>query len=378
MEKPDLITFKTCISEVTGEGGDNKILDAALILGNGASIALDISFNYRNLFEKAKENNYIDENLESIFNELKTNNFEEVLNYLYKCRFICEMLLPDENYKNEVINLFQNKYENIKSALIKIVREIHPIKNKIYKFYSFDDSGGIEGLNKFISQFKYVVSLNYDLTLYHICMENQDCFCDGFNYDDFNELTFQNNFYDDRTHIVYPHGNLMLAITNSGREIKLKNSENGEKRLLDSIIESWESDEIVTPLFVCEGDSKLKFRSICQSPYLTYVYTSVLANLPQNIICYGWSMSENDDHILRQILKGKKPKKLYISIYDNGKSEEKILHEINKIKEKVREAEKKIKKKNNSAAESSVQIKFFKTSDEGCWTNCKSDTVLAL
>lgn len=57
-------------------------------------------------------------------------------------------------------------------------------------------------------------------------MENPDCFCDGFNYDDFNELAFQNNFYDDRTHIVYPHGNLILAITNSGREIKLKNSEN--------------------------------------------------------------------------------------------------------------------------------------------------------
>lgn len=373
---PDLITFKTCISEITGEGGDNKILEAALILGNGASIALDTSFNYKNLFEKAKENNYIDENLESIFNELKTNNFEEVLNYLYKCRFICETLLSDENYKNEVVELFQNKYENIKKALINIVREIHPLKNKIHKFNPFDELGGIEGLNKFVSQFKYMVSLNYDLTLYYICMKNLDCFCDGFNYDDSDELTFQNNFYDNRTHIVYPHGNLMLAITNSGREIKLKTSKNGEKRLLDSIIESWESDEIVTPLFVCEGDSELKFRSICQSPYLTYVYTSILANLPQNIICYGWSMSENDNHILWQILKGKKPKKLYISIYDNGKSEEKILYEINKIKESVREVEKKIKKKNNSVTESSVQIKFFKASDEGCWTNCKSDTVL--
>lgn len=119
---PDLITFKTCISEITGEGGDNKILEAALILGNGASIALDTSFNYKNLFEKAKENNYIDENLESIFNELKTNNFEEVLNYLYKCRFICKTLLPDENYRNEVVELFQNKYESIKKALINIVR----------------------------------------------------------------------------------------------------------------------------------------------------------------------------------------------------------------------------------------------------------------
>lgn len=71
----------------------------------------------------------------------------------------------------------------------------------------------------------------------------------------------------------------------------------------------------------------------------------MLANLPENIICYGWSMSENDNYILRQILKGKKTKKLYISIYDNGKVEEKILYEINKIKESVREVEKKIKKK---------------------------------
>ncbi|WP_353885603.1 hypothetical protein [uncultured Veillonella sp.] len=29
----------------------------------------------------------------------------------------------------------------------------------------------------------------------------------------------------------------------------------------------------------------------------------MLANLPENIICYGWSMSENDNHILRQIVK---------------------------------------------------------------------------
>ena len=50
--------------------------NAAIILGNGASISISNSFSYKNLFLKASE---IDNFPASIFDTLNTTNFESVI-----------------------------------------------------------------------------------------------------------------------------------------------------------------------------------------------------------------------------------------------------------------------------------------------------------
>ena len=56
--------------------------EAALIIGNGASISLSNNFNYNNLFLKAEELGYLSAEIVKIFSEIDTSNFEVILNQL--------------------------------------------------------------------------------------------------------------------------------------------------------------------------------------------------------------------------------------------------------------------------------------------------------
>ena len=112
------------------------------------------------------------------------------------------------------------------------------------------------------------------------------------------------------------------------------------------------------PLFVCEGSSKEKVNSISNNYYLSYIYRNVLTQLPKTIICYGWSLSENDEHILKQILKDtQRNHKLLISIRTSNKSVLQIESECTNIKNRINNI-------NNN-----TEIHFFDSSDEGCWLN---------
>lgn len=66
-------------SELTA---DMDFDEAALIVGNGASISLSSNFNYNNLFLKAEELGYLSPEIAKIFFEIDTSNFEVILNQL--------------------------------------------------------------------------------------------------------------------------------------------------------------------------------------------------------------------------------------------------------------------------------------------------------
>jgi len=109
---------------------------------------------------------------------------------------------------------------------------------------------------------------------------------------------------------------------------------------------------------VCEGSSKEKVNSISKNYYLSYIYRNILPQLPKTIICYGWSLSKNDEHILKKILKDSKINhKLLISIRTNNKSDFQIETECTNIKNRI----------NN--INSNTEIHFFDSADEGCWLN---------
>ena len=95
-----------------------------IILGNGSSIAIDKNFAYHSLFEVARKQGRIPENLAQIFNHLKTEDFELVLLMLWHAYHINAAL----KVKDETTS---RAYENLKDALIQSVRDVHPNYEKV-------------------------------------------------------------------------------------------------------------------------------------------------------------------------------------------------------------------------------------------------------
>lgn len=340
--------------------------EAALIVGNGASISLSDNFNYNNLFLKAEELGYLSPEIAKIFSEIGTSNFEVILNQLDITQKINNLLSLPEILTaqlpqiNDVIFTSSNQ---IKTALIETIRGVHPEYTELS--ITQPESNAILKLNEFLNQFDYIINLNYDLLVYYILLADTNLFIDSFRSSSRNRqnLTFNENVintrYGAKTKLYYPHGNIVLCVDSNGEEQKIRCAE--ANSLLQKILSLWGSEHPLYPLFICEGSSTEKLNSIHRNYYLRYVYNNILPDLPNNIICYGWSLSENDEHILKQILSASKSKKIYISIHKGTKDDTELEAECATIRKRI----KKINKK--------TEIYFFDTNDEGCWLNYNPD-----
>ena len=340
--------------------------EAALIIGNGASISLSNNFNYNNLFLKAEELGYLSAEIVKIFSEIDTSNFEVILNQLDITQKINnllslpEILIIQIPQINDVISTSSNQ---IKTALIETIRDVHPEYTDLS--ITQPESNAILKLNEFLNQFDYVINLNYDLLVYYILLTDTNLFIDSFRNSSRNRqnLTFDENVintsYGTKTKLYYPHGNIVLCVDSNGEEQKIRCAE--ANSLLQKILSLWGSEQPLYPLFICEGSSKEKLNSIHRNYYLRYIYNNILPHLPNNIICYGWSLSENDEHILKQILSSSKSKKIYISIYKGTKDDAELDAECAVIKQRIKQINKKTK------------VYFFDSNDEGCWLNYSPD-----
>ncbi len=264
----------------------------SLLLGNGASIAIDERLSYKSLYEQVCEVGKLNEDLQDLFERFNTTNFE----------FILKLLLQTSR-ANEVLEIEDKKtlgyYQQLRDTLIKTIREIHPTYAEIECF--------LKPIANFMTNFKTVLSLNYDLIVYWAMLlgnENldcnwfKDCFVDGVFQKDFRFLYQPQLPAEGATLIFYPHGSLSLAVDPLGDEMKLSRSE--EVYLLDRILLQWQEQDYI-PLFVSEGESKEKFRAITRSGYLNTVYDSVLSRVSGSLVIYGWSASEHDDHIFNAL-----------------------------------------------------------------------------
>ena len=347
-----LAKYEDCISGI-------NLQESALILGNGASISLSKQFNYKNLYEEAKKKKYIDKKSQHLFKSFETTNFEEILYKLQICKTVNKAILVDP-----AENIISRYYADIKEALIQIVGTVHPEPYDIFNSFPIDDAGehNQKDMAEFLCQFKYVINLNYDLLVYYILLSRNSEFADGFGHKHSDDpLRFCENFISGKTQLFYPHGNLTLAIDDMGEEFKIKRREEATS-LLSTIMGEWKSDKLHYPLFVCEGESNKKKEAILKNSYLSYVYRSILPSLPQNIICYGWSVGENDQHILQQILKSTESKHLFISIYDKDKDKEPTT-----IDSECDAIEGRIHRVNHS-----VNVDFFSSMDDGCWSKYRT------
>jgi hypothetical protein len=325
--------------------GDIEISDwDAVVLGNGASIAVDKRFSYSSLLEAARAGKLISEPGKQIFDYLQTKDFELVLRTLTHTSKINEVL----GVQNPMVS---DAYEGIRHALVEVVRQSHVAYDAAQPH--------LDAAGDFLSRFRTVISLNYDIFVYWAMIKwnaghdnkwFKDCFIKGEFESNWQYLRTAQGNAEGSTLVFYPHGNLTLAVTVRGEECKLFGNNKG--RLLDALFERWQSGEF-SPLFVSEGTSEQKRRAIERSQYLREVHTNVLPDLGASVAIYGWSMGEQDQHLLGPLLRAPRLQRLAVSILPEGN----VARKVDDLENRIRA----------EAINPTLEITFFDANSSGCW-----------
>ncbi|WP_298632508.1 DUF4917 family protein [uncultured Umboniibacter sp.] len=315
----------------------------SLLLGNGASIAVNDCFNYQSLYDKAVELGYLTTDVQAVFDKFFVNDFEHVLRRLWQAKLVNEALgIPS----GEV----ENAYEKVRKALISTVRYTH---------VSYDDAREhLEHIFKFMQEFDYVISLNYDLIVYwaaqygnrHLGNWFKDCFLNSEFRPDWRTVKAPYGKAVGSTLYFYPHGNLVLRREGFSGERKIQAGT--DSNLLESILDKWERNSLA-PAFVCEGTKENKRDAISSCNYFERVFFEVLPSLEDTLVIYGWSFGDQDEHIIEQVAKSS-VKKIAVAIYGDdqvlcGNIEMKLEHLT------------------------LDDLVFFDAHSEGCWNNPTKD-----
>ena len=323
--------------------------NGSLIIGNGASMALHSKFGFSSLKEEAEKLKLFNEDISKLFTEFDTCDFELILRLVWHAKLVNSHLGINDPKIDEA-------YENIRTALIHVVQEVHcehaEIANKLPQLYQFT------------KDFQTIVSLNYDLILYWIRMYGndkninndghtfKDCFIGNGEFDHDWERFRQpyGGNQKDVTLTFYQHGNLSILRDAKNTENKLQRDYS--KSLLEVITSQWSDEKI--PLFVAEGTGAKKLESIKSSPYLSTIFYEVLSNLitkTTNLVIYGWGMGDQEDHLIQQIFKARTVGKVAISTYSKDQDE---CHRIFRLIKEIAP---------------NIEIEFFDSQSSGCWNN---------
>ena len=297
--------------------------DRHLLLGNGFSISCFPNiFDYKSLYDAAVFPS--DSRLRNIFAALDTTDFEYVMRRLDETKDIVSIYSPG-NSASHILEPLEREKESLRNTLVETIVNNHPdspdkIEDEQYRrcrafLKGFLDNGAGS-----------VFTLNYDLLLYWTLMRppGGPMGSDGFSKR--NGRLLWTGPRDEQT-VHYLHGALHLFET--GDEVAKLTSVNMGRKILDQVTSSIRSNRF--PLFVTEGKSQQKRRKIRRNPYLKNSYRrfrDALRNEDSVLFVFGHSLSDQDDHIRKQIVKGSF-RHLYVSV--RREDEPKIVPTVQKL-----------------------------------------------
>ena len=270
---------------------------AGLLVGNGASRAVWDDFGYDSLFENARtvEEKPLSQSELSVFDALQTRSFEQVLSALKTTSRVNKALAVSSAAP-------RNRYYAIKEALINTVHAVH-IPWRLVQ------SSTLGSINQELARYRTVFTTNYDLLNYWAIQHSPQAITDLFQGD---EPGFDlSATATDKTRLLYLHGGLHLVRNQDGTARKLMSTEgtllgnfaiNNTIKTLDDV-----------PLFVNEGPSADKLKTIRSSDYLSFCYEQLLGH-GDSLCIFGHSLGKQDAHLVHA-LRQAKPKTLAISIY---------------------------------------------------------------
>lgn len=327
-----LIDFNEAI-----QASDNK-MPRHLLLGNGFSISCKPEiFEYNSLYETANFNK--DEQIEKLFNQLKTEDFEIAIRVLEDGCTACTVYDP----KNTQLAIdLKRDAKRLKDVLLRTITDRHPALPSEIEEEQYSACKSF--LSHFISpsdQTGMVYTLNYDLLLYWAMMndsrsEGEEIKLvthDGFGRRKETPSGFvqwiNDPSADQRVH--YLHGAVHLL--DDGTEVYKYTWSGTGTPLLKQIKSAMKKGKL--PLFVAEGTGEQKLAKIRHSAYLTNSLQSFEHQMNQkhhSLFVYGCSFGENDRHIADCIARGR-ISNIYVALYKNvnSKSSRKIIEEVQRI-----------------------------------------------
>lgn len=301
----------SCWSDVVGR------LDwghAGILLGNGASMAISTMFSYTSLFDVACRQQNLSEAEIQVFDEFRTRNFEEVLYNLKVSSRTCTC------FRFPVRNLGQldESYEVIRNALIFAVRTVHPQPHAVTEAVR-------QRTADHLANYRDVYTTNYDLMIFWSIAGKryEEVTSTGkTKIKEFKDFIWnQERIFDPADTEVWSntigvhflHGGLHLYYH------RLTGATHKHKTLSEPPLVYFENNQDLLPLFVSEGDSTSKMRSIRRNEYLSFAYSRFVRHRG-DLVIFGHSLnSQTDFHIVEAVRRwpeldqrrsgGKKPKK---------------------------------------------------------------------
>jgi hypothetical protein len=329
----------------TNRSGD--IQKPHLLLANGFSIACrsDI-FVYKRLFEQADFSNSPE--AAKTFSRLGTTDFEKVIRSLQDAAKVASVYRPMDE---ELVTKLLKDADLLKELLVQTIASSHPerptdIQDKEY-----------QACYKFLNYFASIYTVNYDLLLYWALMHGSDGngggFKDGFaKPEDDYDATYVS--WQENGNVWYLHGALHLF--DARTEIQKFTWSNTGIRLIEQTRTALNKNFF--PLFVAEGTSQEKLERITHSAYLSKALRSFeerMNVISSSLFVFGHSFSENDEHILKCIEKGR-ISKLFIGLHGDTttKSNKDIINRAERLK-------------NRRDQDYPLEISFFDASTANVW-----------
>ncbi|WP_053214437.1 DUF4917 family protein [Pseudomonas sp. Q12-87] len=279
-----------------------EIAFSGLLVGNGASRAVWDDFGYDSLFENARtvEEKPLSPSELSVFDAMQTRSFEQVLGALKTTSRVNKALAVSSAAP-------RNRYYAIKEALINTVHAVH-IPWRLVQ------PSTLAALSQELGRYCTVFTTNYDLLNYwsiqHAPGSMTDLFQDGDHRFDLSQVS------TDKPRLLYLHGGLHLVRNQDGTARKLPATEgtllgsfaiNNTLKTLDDV-----------PLFVNEGPSEDKLKTIRSSDYLSFCYDQLLHH-SGSLCLFGHALGEQDRHIVHA-LRQAAPSTVAISIYPRSQA----------------------------------------------------------
>jgi hypothetical protein len=298
-----------------------------LLLANGFSIACrsDI-FVYKRLFEQADFTNSLE--AAKTFSSLGTTDFEKVIRSLQDAAKVASVYRPKDG---ELVTKLLKDADLLKELLVQTIASSHPERPT-----DIEDSE-YQACYKFLNHFASIYTVNYDLLLYWALMHGSDGsggnFRDGFaKPEDDYDATYVS--WQENGNIWYLHGALHLF--DARTEIQKFTWSNTGIRLIEQTRTALNKNYF--PLFVAEGTSQEKLERITHSAYLSKALRSFeerMNVISSSLFVFGHSFSDNDEHILKCIEKGR-ISKLFIGIHGNSatKSNREIIARAERLKDR--------------------------------------------
>jgi hypothetical protein len=300
---PDVINFSDAVASAAGK--------KHLLLGNGFSRACrDNIFAYGKLFDQA-DFSKLSPFAKQAFQILGSTDFEIVIDAFLSASKLLGLYSQTSQELAETLRTDANR---LREVLVAAVAGSHP--NRPSDLTTTE----CEYCKAFLVNFSDIYTLNYDLLLYWVLMNDPTepaITCDdGFRQPEDGVEAWVS--WDSSAHsqnIYYLHG--ALHIYNAGAEIQKYTWCNTGLALLDQIRAALNAEKY--PIFVAEGNSDQKMTRINRSSFLGRAYRS-FENIGGSLFAYGMSFGESDRHIMRAIVRSK-VENLYVSLYGDPDSD---------------------------------------------------------